>query len=620
MQILLNEECLLVRAANWKFQNPGNSTRSSVYSTSKLKVYLVCLYRISRLPIKRNSSVGQKPIETPLPNFANRAESSNTITPAARRNLGFSTGAAATPVDRKQLNEQAAQVVETLRNHFGSNFLPDGLSSMTAKQFIATISYFMKNVVGNERGNRLNTTNLTIDDITKYLIELGYATNNKQSMSWMKTPNAPHSLGKLVDLLQWFCVFLPPPDGEPHPFDMPENALCDDHFQNAEYVEFFNATLKDSFTLWNNKRKEDFESSKVQLIDKYIQMHTPVHSKAEIESEVVKIKSKLKEELKNRVIVVENAELIELSVKEKHIRDKIDELLSSCDEKTAERDKVHNLLNQEEIIVQDLRMQVSQLTKTIAQQPYSRADIELKIGILAKQRDALELHNDNINKLKNIGFNNQVKFARAIKQQNELAARFNVMVHEEFLAIGEANWFGVTLSDLSINLEDMNDLRGQIDRVFRNFETIREQNIRESDSIRLKIVAIELQLQAVQKNYDVELLKNENVIEKIATLKEQLGEVECEIQRLQVEQDNVMEEIDELKVSIGSKEIDRSNLDAQIVQIRDDNKLAMQEYERKGEQFMEIKRERQNRLHNAITEIRQSLQSLKNEMKIQKPE
>lgn len=567
------------------------------------------------MPTKRPSSIGQKSIETPLPNSANRADSCNTpfTTPAAPARRTAYSGAGATPVDRKQLNEQAAQVIETLRKHFGSNFLPDGLSSITARQFIATFSYFMKNVIGNQRGIRLNTTKLTIDDINKYLIQVGYTTN-KQSMSWMKTPNALHSLSKLVDLLQWLCMFLPPPDAETHPFERTENILFDDCFEDAEYVELFNATLKGSFMLWNNNQKEEFDNSKAQLIDKYIHMRTNIPSKAEIESVIDKEKSQLKKELKNRVVILhENQKLIELLAKEKNIRGIINELMSECEEKTAERDNVHNLLHQQELIVKDLEEKVKQLRNAIAQQPCSRVNINLKIATLAKQRDLLEMHSDSVSELKNVGFKNQMKHEWTLKQLNNVAVRFNTMVNEKFVAIGERNWFGFTLTDMSLNLEDKKDLRGQIDRIFRNFESIHQQNIKETDSIRLKIADMVFQLQSARSNLQFEQLNYENVIKQDEMLKGQLKVIDFEIQKLQAERGKFIDAINGLKDAIGSIKLNENKLDAQILKITADNMLEMDEYDRQGEKLLQIRRERQNLLRKAIDEIHKSLQEFKNE-------
>lgn len=563
--------------------------------------------------------MGQKPTETPLPNSANPVNGENTpfTTPAARRNLAFSSGGV-TPIERKQLNEQSAQVVETLRNHFGPNLFSDGLSSISAKQFIVTISYFMKNVIGNQRGPRLSTNKLSIDDITRYLIQLGYVTN-KQSMSWMKTPNAMHARSKLVDLLQFLCMFFPPNDEQQHAFEKPEHVLGDDCVQNVEYIEYFNATLKDTFTLWNDNQKIEFENSKAQLINKYIQMHSSVDSKAEIENKIDKIKTELKEELRNRYIVRENNELDEMLTKEKKIRGIINELSAICEEKINERDKVHTLLHQQEKIVRDLEKQVDQLRTTIAQQPISRVKIDLQIAMLAKQRELLETQSANVSTLQKIGFRNQIKLTRTLKQLNKFAANFNIMVHEKFVAIGAANWFGFTVADLSINLTDMNDIGGQIDRIFRNLLSIHQRNACESDSIRDKIADIEIQLHVALTSFDADKVNYENVINKIALFKEQFSDVELKIQNVQDEKNTVLEEIAELQDYIDSTNIKISNLDAEIVQMSDDNKLAIEEYEAKGQHLLQIKKDRQDRLRKAMNAIYKSLQNLKGEMEMNKP-
>lgn len=578
-------------------------------------------HRISRLPTTRPSSIDRKTsIEFSAPNSAKRLKrtpscDTPTTTPL-RRTLAFSNGFQ-TPIDRKQINEQAIRVVETLREHFGADYLPQGLRSMSTKQFITTMTYFMKMVIGNSRGCRLATDKLTIDDITKYLIEVGYAVN-KQSMSWMKTPNAPHAFNNLVDLLQWLCNFLPP-DAEAHPFESIENLEdVDKCFPNIEYVGLFLASIEDNFSLWNNQQDEECESSKALLIDKYIYMHTGISSKAQIEIEIARNKREHDDQLKKRFMVQEQKKLKDLLTTEEQIQADIKQLLAVSKEKASERNEAHSQLHQQEQSVKELSEKVSELKKSIARQPYTRALLEQKIAKLTKQRQHLEVQKNALNQLKEMGLGNQIQLARTLTQQNEVAGRFNNMIHEKFLDIGETDWYSFKVTDLTIDESDMTNLRSQIDRILRNFDEIQQRNHNASDNIRGQIKTLEVRLQAAQANHTIEMIKYQNLVEQTTTLEAELNEVQSELlSACRLRQSaivNVTDEIESLQLSIDTKSTTISTVTTQIKKVRQDNENAMQEYERKAEELIHIKRERHKFLEIALGKLQESAKAMQKEL------
>lgn len=539
-----------------------------------------------------------------------------TTTPL-RRTLGFSNGVQ-TPGDRKQFNEQAARVVEILRDHFGKDYLPQGLRSMSMRQFITTVSYFMKMVLGNSRGCRLATEKLTIDDISKYLVDVGYAAN-KQSTSWMKTPNAPHALNNLVDLLQWLCIFLQSDTAEPHPFVKTENLEdIDKCFPKIEYVGLFLASIEENFSLWNNQQNEECESSKAQLIDKYIYMHTGISSKAQIETEIARIKREYDDQLKKRFIVQEQKMLKNLLAKEQQFQAIIKKLLASSKETIAKRNEVHSQKRQQEIIVKELNEKVSKLKKTIAQQPLTRTKLERKLAKLAKQRQLLDVHKNNLNQLNDMGLSNQIQFARALTQQNEVADRFNNMVHEKFLAIGVTDWYSFEISDLTIDVNDMTNLRIQIDRILRNFDVIQQRNDAESENIRGKAKTLEVRLLKAKSNHAVIMIQYESLIEQFTKLEGELKEVESEVldacRLRQSTFDNVKDEIERLQMSLDGKRTIFFTLTEQFELLLEENERAMQEYERQAKELLQIKRDRHKRLGIERKKLQQAVKAMKTEI------
>lgn len=522
------------------------------------------------------------------------------------RNSGFSTP-----------NEQAIRVVRTLREHFGRDYLPDGLRSMNLKVFITTMAFFMKSVIGNSRGSQIDAEKLTVDDITKYLVELGYSAA-KQSMSWMKTPNAPHALNSLVDLLQWLCMFLPS-EARVHPFEDNDN-LTEMCFPNNEYVGIFLSSIKDNFPLWNKQENEKFESSKAQLVDKYINMHTngSIRNKAHIETEIARNKREYDDQLKKRFSSEDQKKLDDLTAKENKMQAQIKILLASCDEKTYERDEVESQIHQKKLIITERKEQVSDLQKILARQSFTQANFERKIATLVNKRQYLEVQKNALNQLVNMGLANQIHFARTLKQQDEVALRFNHMVHEKFLAMGEPDWYSFEITDLTIDVSDMTNLRTQIDRIFRNIEVIQQRIDAESNISRENIASLKTRLQAATENHAADVLQDENLMEDVTTLKGKLKEVNLEVQdavRLrQLAIDNIKEVNERLNLSINARTTAVSKAEFQIIQLRNDNNVAMNNYERMADKLLRLKREHQERLRSALNEIHNSVSTL-NEMK-----
>lgn len=477
----------------------------------------------------------------------------------------------------------------------------------------------MKTVLGNSRGSRLDAAKLTVDDITKYLVEVGYSA--KQSMSWMKTPNAPHAFNNLVDLFQWLCMFLPP-GAEAHPFEKTENLQdVGNLFPNIEYVGLFGSTIKENFSLWNNQQNEEYESSKAQLIDKYICTQTDgrIRSKAEIEIETARNKREYADQLKKRFSGQNQKKMEDLMAKEMQLNADIKELSALCYVKTTKRDEIKSQRHQLELTVKELTEQAFELEKTIARQPYTRNQLEVQIVSLTQKIQLIELHKNSVNQLQDMGLDNQIQFARSYSQQSKVADNFNSMVHEKFLALGETYCYNFNVDDLTINMKDMTDLPSQIDRIFCNFDVIRQRNNTESENIRGKIGSLKGLFQAAETNVSVKMAHYESLMEHVTKLEVELKEVESELksasQLRKSASDKVNAEIERLNLSIDAKKPTLSKLKDQIVEIKHDNNVHMKNYERIGEEIVQNKRKRLELQRIALNQVHLSVEKLKIEMK-----
>lgn len=140
---------------------------------------------------------------------------------------------------------------------FRAEFLPNGLRSITNKQFSHTIAFFMRSVVGNARGHKLpDEPPLGTDDIAKWLTQIRYP--HLQSRSWLKTPNVPHAFCHLVDLMSWLAAFIPEDASDPVPasYRLPRyydatDATEQPAFPSAAFLCQLHGELHELFVMWN---------------------------------------------------------------------------------------------------------------------------------------------------------------------------------------------------------------------------------------------------------------------------------------------------------------------------------------------------------------------------------
>lgn len=174
--------------------------------------------------------------------------------------------------------ELATQLVERMHSHplFRSEYLPNGLRAITTKQFVSTMLFFMRSVVGNARGQKL-PADINTDDIGKWLAQLRYP----QSRSWLKTPNVPHAFHHLVELVNWLAAFIADDPSDPMPPSFRQAGNYNDAqqcFPSLAYLCEFHAEVRDMFQLWNHDGDDGDErivDHKRRLVAEFVQHRMP---------------------------------------------------------------------------------------------------------------------------------------------------------------------------------------------------------------------------------------------------------------------------------------------------------------------------------------------------------
>lgn len=426
---------------------------------------------------------------------------------------------------RKQYNELAHRILEKLQaqKYFGSKFLNTGLKSMTCKQLIFTIAFFMKFICGNSRGTRVPSEKITIEDVNKFLTEIGYP--YLQTKSWMKTPNAPHAYNHLIDLLFWLCDFISEDESiNWQMFELEENLTdVDNCFPNSAYTHLFLATIRDNFIYWNNQQNNEFEESKSKLVDEFIYLRKGIQSKEQIEKDIERLKKEYDNQLKKRFVVKQAKKLEEQLKVQEQLERELDRLKHITSEKNDLKNELNIKFQDQRDKQQELFASRSSLENTVLQQAMSLKQRDEFIVELKKQKQIIELKKTSINHLKDIGISNQVLDARKRTKQIDLISKLNGFVHELFQKLGTADYYNTNVQNLCFHQTDLDSMDIQFQRIESLFETIKEKNLSDTEMHVCKFNKLSEQLKQLQLvditqlSYENETLLNEESALKMKT-------------------------------------------------------------------------------------------------------
>lgn len=188
--------------------------------------------------------------------------------------------------DRDYIYSKSQQVLEELSKQDRFNELVQkGLKSMTLKNFISILEYFLEPICGSVPKDF--QTNY-IDFLYNLLIQLEYPYNiNKSSL---KTPNAPHCLNNIIILLGWLAEFS----------KVDEEAITykvTDELPDVESMRVFMEQTSEAYKLFNDEK--DYSGIERKIRDTFLEMRGITGSDVESEKERLKFEiSQLQKESK----------------------------------------------------------------------------------------------------------------------------------------------------------------------------------------------------------------------------------------------------------------------------------------------------------------------------------
>lgn len=336
------------------------------------------------------------------------------------------------PVDDKNwLSENVNAITNFLKNNKIPNLSKDflqrgGLKSMSTKNFVDIVIYFMKIIGVCNKDLESKMSNNHVDCISNFLNQYEYPYSINKS--WLKTPNIPNAYNNVIVLLSWLLQFVPNQESIDE-FEK-DFLLPMEGFKNADFTKIFNQGVKEGFVAWNAD-KEFEDDIKSKMIDQFI-------SNSDIEFNDLKtLKAKTSEKMKelkmlfkNRIILEGEDELKQKETSLKKIDKKLSSMTESAERKSKELTTMTSHLSLIEKKLNEKNLEKINLEKSLKTQ---RINVDEKILILkeiCQQNCNIKTQVNLIIKIQDESATEQINLARKLNEMIELLSNLNHFVHK----------------------------------------------------------------------------------------------------------------------------------------------------------------------------------------------
>lgn len=417
-------------------------------------------------------------------------------------------GAVAFPdSSRKEKKENSIKVMEILErdnNFFAQLNLHNGLKSMTVRQFLQIMDYFIRVITGKDMasmfGPKVDVTK--VDAVGDRIIEFLYSIDCPYivTKSTLKTPNAPHTFDQVVMLMLWLGNFCPSMDDAESMFEI----KCDANLPSVDSTKRFSEDVMKSFQLFNSEMEDQNESLIASMVDNFISAKTNgnVNSVNDLGVEIKRLHTD-SEQLKNTPILIPNEQLFK-ALKSDYdtcinqqeplntsIATKEDQLASFDVEWHNKKEALHSKWNE-----------IRVLEKRIAKQKFTTKqmkDAELEIDRLNTEKDRMKVDLQLMH-----GETNDMvtKEARLLRTLSTKASEFNAenrrigRVLQKTQVKADSN----ALSEVKPNVS-LNELKG----IARERENLKKKVHKETNKALLKAEKAESKLNGLKSDHQISL-------------------------------------------------------------------------------------------------------------------
>lgn len=332
---------------------------------------------------------------------------------------------------------------------FRTEYLPNGLRAITTKQFVSTMSFFMRFVVGNARGHKL-PADISTDDIGKWLAQIRYP--HMQSRSWLKTPNVPHAFHHLVELINWLSSFIPDDSTDPTPtFRQPGNYFDSEQcFPSTTYICSFLAEVHEMFVLFN--QDFEYEQPKRNLIAEFVQqrrLNLP-NAVEYIAADIIRMQREVDDlgGVDNTAVIIENvnadAAALDRETKQMHANEaELNKLFEIRRTSTAAHRTLQAELKTQQRQQQQLEINSKRMAERVSLQRICVGTRDKLLHAIQQRRDGIAAEKAAIEQLRTAGHEKHLACTTNLKRQMHLftAVQQHVHVIGELLQSNELlNW------------------------------------------------------------------------------------------------------------------------------------------------------------------------------------
>ncbi|XP_036318748.1 interaptin [Rhagoletis pomonella] len=346
--------------------------------------------------------------------------------------------------DKIWVQERAQRIVEHLRktakpgavHGLAADFFARSgcLRTMSTKQFIGIVNYFLHYIWGT----RFTVGSNYVDDIINILQKLKYP--YQVNKSWLKTPNASHSFGYVIQLLDFLMDFVPPENEEEasamqfeleDPEKLGQSSLMQES-PDADFTELMLQNSEEGFMLWDKQKDDDLQNLQQQTCGVLIYKRSGLQGTLALDAQIHELKQELKEEQKKRPHIRKEDEEHCLQLKSEHeethtqiktAQETLEAIAKQLSEKQAERQQYKDEL-------MELLEEKTQIKNELDKQTMSVDQLEALAQELEQGKYTLKLMERTLCDLKDRQHHQQVLLARHKKQLTDLIAKYNDSIRE----------------------------------------------------------------------------------------------------------------------------------------------------------------------------------------------
>lgn len=329
-------------------------------------------------------------------------------------------------LNRKACADNVQKVIRTLQHddEFYQRLnlnLSNGFKSMTTKQFIDIIAYFISILSG-----KTINTNRPSDceaDILNFIKSLNYS--SPVNKSWLKTPTAPHAYYECVALLAWLSDWIDHEDDE-HMIDKFYSNECDANFPNVELMQLFSKEIRNGFQLWN-AQDERFNELTERLVEKYVivSMNNHVGSLSELDGLVDDMMNKIPD-LKATDCTVHNEGYFNTMVERMHQNEMLLKTLQKNIKEKSDKLAAMDLVYRDKLNTIAIKQTlVAKKQQIVSNQRYDIVAYETAKAKLPNLMQTIELRRTEIETMKEDSRAYQLQMARLMQHKNDAIAKLN---------------------------------------------------------------------------------------------------------------------------------------------------------------------------------------------------